>query len=227
MNLVRIDEEYEERMIAFEMDCNEGKGVPEACHSAGDYFSIVKSDMEKASKLYEANCNNNNHGASCFSLGRMYFNGQNFVTDKEKSKELFKKGCDQKLLHSCHFLATMILGENQKINTDAATKARVESIEMLRKNCLEGSVESCALAGRVLIAPASQSPERDPVKAVEMMKGACAHNDIPSCHNLSVLFKNGDGLVKADPQQFEEYKGLTSMLLKQKKSQFKKVFRNS
>jgi TPR repeat protein len=49
-----------------------GKGVPEACHSAGDYFSIVKADTEKASKLYEANCTNNNHGASCFSLGRMY-----------------------------------------------------------------------------------------------------------------------------------------------------------
>ena len=74
---------------------------------------------------------------------------------------------------------------------------------------------------------ASQSPERDPAKAVEMMKNACAHNDIPSCHNLSVLFKKGDGLVKADQAQFEEFKSLTEMLLKQKKSQFKKVFRNS
>jgi hypothetical protein len=65
------------------------------------------------------------------------------------------------------------------------------------------------------------------VQAVDMMKHACARNDIPSCHNLSVLFKNGDGLVKPDEAQFEEFKSITSMLLKQKKSQFKKVFRNS
>jgi hypothetical protein len=74
-------------------------------------------------------------------------NGKDFVTDKEKSKVLFskiiiicysfsvssvnltalfngviEKGCDQKLLHSCHFLATMILGDNQKIKTDSAAK---------------------------------------------------------------------------------------------------------
>ena len=74
---------------------------------------------------------------------------------------------------------------------------------------------------------ASHSPERDPVKAVDMMKMACARNDIRSCHNLSVLFKNGDGSVKPDPEQFEEYKAITTQLLKQKKAQFKKVFRNS
>ena len=32
-------------------------------------------------------------------------------------------------------------------------QARKESIGMLQKNCLEGSSESCALAGRILIAP--------------------------------------------------------------------------
>lgn len=26
-----VDEEYETRMLSFEMDCNEGKGAPEAC----------------------------------------------------------------------------------------------------------------------------------------------------------------------------------------------------
>jgi hypothetical protein len=35
---------------------------------------------------------------------------------------VIEKGCDQKLLHSCHFLATMILGDNQKIKTDSAAK---------------------------------------------------------------------------------------------------------
>lgn len=37
-----IDEEYDTRMVAFEMDCNDGKGAPEACHHVGDYFAVVK-----------------------------------------------------------------------------------------------------------------------------------------------------------------------------------------
>ena len=35
---------------------------------------------------------------------------------------LTEKGCDQKLQHSCHFLAAMILSENQKVNTEVAAK---------------------------------------------------------------------------------------------------------
>ena len=75
-------------------------------------IDTIKSDMTKASKLYDNNCANNNHGPSCFSLGRMYckcqgfqettlfpfsrrccilVSGKGFVTNKEKSKELFSK----------------------------------------------------------------------------------------------------------------------------------------
>lgn len=31
MGVDYVDEEYETRMVAFEMDCNDGKGVAEAC----------------------------------------------------------------------------------------------------------------------------------------------------------------------------------------------------
>jgi hypothetical protein len=43
-----------------------------------------------------------------------------------------EKGCEQKLLHSCHFLAAMILDENQKINTEAAVKVGNDSMYVLR-----------------------------------------------------------------------------------------------
>jgi len=40
--LQAIDPEYEERMLAFEMDCDKGKGDAWACHSVGEFLAVVK-----------------------------------------------------------------------------------------------------------------------------------------------------------------------------------------
>lgn len=72
MNLEKVDEEYETKMVAFESDCNDGKGVPLACHQVGEFFSVVKDNHEKAAKVYNDNCSRNNYGPSCFNLGRLY-----------------------------------------------------------------------------------------------------------------------------------------------------------
>ena len=30
------------RMAGFEIDCNDGKGEPSACHHVGEFFSVIK-----------------------------------------------------------------------------------------------------------------------------------------------------------------------------------------
>lgn len=40
--LQKIDPEYEKRMLAFEIDCDNGKGDAWACHSVGEFLSVVK-----------------------------------------------------------------------------------------------------------------------------------------------------------------------------------------
>jgi hypothetical protein len=37
MDLTPINEEYEQKMVAFESDCNDGKGAPPACHHVGNW----------------------------------------------------------------------------------------------------------------------------------------------------------------------------------------------
>ena len=72
MEINEIGQDYENRMLAFEMDCNDGKGVPKSCHNVGEYFANVKEDFERARKVYDKNCRDNKYGSSCFNLGRMY-----------------------------------------------------------------------------------------------------------------------------------------------------------
>lgn len=57
-------------MRAFESDCNDGKGNAVACHQVGEFLSVVKSDFQKAGKLFEMNCETRKHAPSCFNLGR-------------------------------------------------------------------------------------------------------------------------------------------------------------
>jgi hypothetical protein len=72
MALNRIDDEYETKMAGFEVDCNDGKGEPEACHHVGEFYSVVKEERERAANVYEKNCREKNFGPSCFNLGRLF-----------------------------------------------------------------------------------------------------------------------------------------------------------
>ncbi len=72
LQLKKIDSEYEAKMVAFESDCNDGKGEPSACHHVGEFYSVVKDDHAKAAKIYHDNCFTRNYSASCFNLGRLY-----------------------------------------------------------------------------------------------------------------------------------------------------------
>lgn len=72
MDLTQVDKDYEARMVAFEVDCFDGKGEPIACHRVGEYYSVVANDHVKAAKVYNENCTNKNYSPSCFNLGRLF-----------------------------------------------------------------------------------------------------------------------------------------------------------
>ena len=66
-----MNEEYETKMVGFEVDCNDGKGEPAACQHVGEFFSAVKQEYARAVKVYELNCNQNHYASSCFSYAKM------------------------------------------------------------------------------------------------------------------------------------------------------------
>jgi hypothetical protein len=67
----RVDEAYEAKMLGFEIDCNDSKGLVGACHHVGEFFSTVKEDYKRSSSIYSANCNRG-YNPSCFNLAKLY-----------------------------------------------------------------------------------------------------------------------------------------------------------
>lgn len=65
-------------------------------------MEAIKQDFEKAGKLYKVNCEEFNHGHSCFKYGNYLFSGKgNFQEDHLKAVDCFDKGCDLKFPDAC------------------------------------------------------------------------------------------------------------------------------
>ncbi|WP_096029400.1 tetratricopeptide repeat protein [Campylobacter lanienae] len=68
-------------------------------------FSVVVSkDMDP--KKLESSCDNGDMKA-CFSLGKLYYNGEGVKQNYQKVAELWKKACDSGISSACGALDTL------------------------------------------------------------------------------------------------------------------------
>ena len=213
MNLV--DDAYLEKMMAFEVDCNEGKSNREAaaCHHVGEFYSVVKDEHKRSSKIYEKNCLEKGYGASCFNLGKLFLSGKGIEQSDDQAGRYFQMACNNEHLQGCYHqgvLAYLAAAEDQKAK-------KLGAIKLLDKNCESGDIESCYFAASHYIKKGGNvaEGERNPAKAVTMLEKGCSKNHGPSCFNLAVMFKNGDVGVAASHDKHEKYKARTNELVKQ------------
>jgi TPR repeat protein len=91
-----LTEEFELRSVEFKINCDDGDGDALACHSLGEWYSVVKNDHEQAADIYKKNCDKNKFGASCFNLARLYLAGKGVEQDDAAAARLSQKACDNK-----------------------------------------------------------------------------------------------------------------------------------
>jgi TPR repeat protein len=101
-NLSLVDEDYITRMTGFEIDCNDGKGDPMACHQVGEFLSLVRDDRVRAGKVFEKNCTDQKYSASCFNLAKLYMTGKGVEQSDEKAEDYFKQSCTGGHLYGCY-----------------------------------------------------------------------------------------------------------------------------
>ena len=211
-----VDDAYLAKMVAFESDCNDGKGEPAACHHVGEFYSIVRDEHERAARVYRDNCSR--YSASCFNLAKLHMAGKGVKQDDEEALRLFGKACkDGSHMAACYHQGVLSFlaadGKNpfkpEQVKDERKQQA---ALQLLERNCTSlGEVDSYYFVGSHLLNPAVA--RRDPPKALDLLKRACAGNHAPSCHNLAVLFRNGDKGVPADEAQFQAYKKKTEELV--------------
>lgn len=211
MNLV--DDAYLDKMAAFEVDCNEGRsnGEAAACHHVGEFYSVVKDEHKRSSRIYEKNCLEKGYGASCFNLGKLYLSGKGIEQSDEQAGRYFQMACNNEHLQGCYHqgvLTYLAAPEDQR-------SKKLAAIKLLDKNCESGDIESCYFAASHYINKKADEGDRNPAKAVKMLERGCNKNHGPSCFNLAAMFKNGDVGVAASQSKHAEYKARTEELVKQ------------
>ena len=189
--------DYEERMVAAQVDCAGGKGDGEACHAVGEFLSVIRRDYGGAREAYGANCENRSHGPSCFALGRLLLGGKGGAADEGGGFDAFAKGCGLGHGPACHHLGLLEF----KRGDDAA------ALRHLATACDGGDAASCyTVAGYRL-------KRKDAAAARPFLERACDDGHAPACHNLAVMFKTGDGGVERDAAKFATYAAKTRALV--------------
>lgn len=70
MEIVEVDQEYKEKMLSYEIDCNNGKGLPSACHSLAEYYGLILQNNTRAAELYKKNCDDFKFSGSCLNYAK-------------------------------------------------------------------------------------------------------------------------------------------------------------
>jgi len=216
MNLV--DDEYELKMAAFELDCNDGFGFGSACHHVAEFYSVVKDEHDRAKATFEKNCHRekNPYYPSCFNLGKLYLSGRGSIKQNDElAASNFKRACDNGHLQACYHQGVLKYLLNDG-SGEGEVKDEVQQsvgIRVLEKACMDGELDSCYFAGTHYINKQTSDAYRSPLKGAELMKKACDSNHAPSCFNLAVMYKHGDTGVASDPAKYESYRQKTQALV--------------
>nr|CCA21434.1 hcp betalactamaselike protein putative [Albugo laibachii Nc14] len=213
-----VNQAIEDRLHEFKANCDNGKGDPMACHSWGEWLTVVEKDYNSAAEVYRKNCEQNCYAASCFNLGRLTLAGKGIEENDEKALELFESSCAKKHAQACQHAALMYL---EGIGT---SKDVLRGLAGLKTACKQDDAGSCSRVGSFYLDPPkienkeqSKKLQRDPIRAKKYYGRACDANFAPACYNLAVMFKNGDTGVDKNEELYEEYKKKTEQLVNQAK----------
>ncbi|KAF0693016.1 Aste57867_15965 [Aphanomyces stellatus] len=205
-----LNEELEKRHYEFVSNCDGGKGDATACHSYGEWLSVIDKDYDQAARVYKTNCEEKNYAASCFNYGRFLLAGKGVDMNDELAKKMMEKACSGNSIHGCHHLGLMYL------NAIGGDQDVAKGIAATEKACAAGEGGSCYRLGSMFLTSKSKfGLQRDVLKAKGYLEAACDANYAPACHNLAVMYKMGDAAVAKDQALFEAYSQKTLRLAEQ------------
>jgi cytochrome c oxidase assembly factor 7 len=199
--------------IEYRFQCFHEK-IPDGCHRLGDFLEAVRRDDVRARKIFKENCEDNQHGHSCFKYGQHNMLGTGGPKDHYEAYSYFVKGCDATFGPSCHNAGLLHhLGRTHKTDTVDFVK----TAEFMKRGCELNNLSSCHFLSTYYITGKPNLPQDLP-QAFKLAKKACEAGHMFSCVNLSIMYKRGEG-VDQDLKLSKQYEKFAQKL---HKDQFEK-----
>jgi len=177
--------------IEYRFGCYSEKN-PKACQLLGEFMESISRETSKAFQVFESNCIANKFGPSCNKAGHYKIIGLGDVeADPDLGYKYLVQGCDSNFGKAC-FLAGMFhtLKLPQKITTEQNVRT---ATRMFERGCELDHATSCQFYANNLLKPGL---DQNLTKAAEVFEKACNMGAYPACHNISVMYRKGDGVVQ-------------------------------
>jgi len=223
---------FEDKFVQFREQC-EDHGDAQACFSLGEWYQLIGKNMRKAFQVYDENCYRKNHGNSCFNLAALYMSSPEIREDTtiqsldekinaqpdhtQRAKLLTQQACENgKSFQACSAYVKLLFQDRDE--TKGVEDENVKrGLAIYENMCFEEKdPNSCSRLGLLYINGEKFNIPRQPEKALRAAKRGCLDGyDPKSCHILSVMHKQGDGVPK-DSKKAEAYKKMTMDILNQR-----------
>mmetsp|Transcript_8146 Transcript_8146/g.10645 ORF Transcript_8146/g.10645 Transcript_8146/m.10645 type:complete len:308 (+) Transcript_8146:136-1059(+) len=177
---------------------------------------VEKADNAEGYRLMDRSCRSG-HGGACFLQAKILGSkpgslGADVPHDVRKAMQLYEQNCvDLGDSVSCFELATLLLrGDKISNNADNATPQEAQGLEPVKQRSNEKDREKKEHENQLATIP------RDAKRAEELLKRSCdTGSHVTSCHNLAVMYYQGDDGVPADPEKAEKYGQKTESMMNQ------------
>lgn len=172
----------------------------------------IPVDNAQAYKLFDRACRGG-HGGACYFQAQILCSrpgslGKHVPHNPRLAMDLYQRNCEIGDSISCFTLATMLLrgdrvnkGADNVSPQEARGQVPVAQREHERDRQLQPNNDFYTIP-------------RDPRRAQALLKQACDQGShVTSCHNLAVMYTQGDEGVEKDPKQAEVYAKKTQEMM--------------
>eukprot|EP00977_Amphora_coffeiformis_P004047 scaffold804_cov165-Amphora_coffeaeformis.AAC.26 len=231
-----IDDESRQQVEDYKQACDNGKGPMVACFATGEYLSLFERKHAAAAELYRNVCfrpkkdkspngvlvdNTMAYPAGCFNLAKLHMTGKGGVKvdnaeayhlfdlphNPVKAMDLYQKTCSDGDSISCFTLATMLL-RGDKVNKAADNVSPQEARGEIPLTKREHEQDRQRKPDDHYVIP------RNPARAEKLLRQACDEGShVTACHNLVVMYTQGDDGVQKDPEKADVYAKKTQQMM--------------
>jgi len=171
----------------------------------------VKVDNSEAYHLFDRACRGG-HGGACYFQAQILCSrpgslGAKVPHNPVKAMDLYQKTCTDGDSVSCFTLATMLL-RGDKVNKVADNVSPQEARGEVPLTKREHEQDRQRRPDDHYMIP------RDPVRAEKLLRQACDEGShVTACHNLVVMYTQGDDGVEKDPEKADAYAKKTQQMM--------------
>ena len=222
------EEEVKEYLNNIEIEymygCNKVRDE-NSCYRLAEFMETIRKKFREAAKVYKDCCSSFHSAPCCYKLGQFHMLGRGgLAKSKDEAYESYNMACEQenytdqgkndRIAAACCNKALLLSSEeniqerflNSIGKSDSQNRNDLifsEMVQAYERSCGLRDPSGCGFLGQLYLSGFKEA-HKNLELAAKYAQLACEYGEVRSCHNLAIMYKRGEGVVK-DLDKSAEY----------------------